>query len=147
MSDSQANKDVVLRFMTEVWNAGNLDLADELVHPEYVIPGVGQGSQAVKRNVRAFREAFPDLVWAIEDMIAEGDRVAVRLVLNGTHHGVFRGIAPTGRRISMQEMVFWRIVDGRLHAGWFQADMLGMRVQLCALSQDWTAEKPGEEHG
>jgi predicted ester cyclase len=59
--------------------------------------------------------------------------VAVRLMLHGTHRGEFRGIAPTGRRVTMQEMVFWRIVDGRLHTIWVQADALGLREQLRAI--------------
>lgn len=136
MSDEH-NKTIAIRFIVQVWNAGNLDLADELVHPDYLIAGVGQGPEAVKSNVRAFREAFPDLTWTIEDVVAEGDRVAMRLILRGTHLGVFRGIAPTGRRVTMQEMVFWRLLDGRLHSGWFQADMLGLRVQLGALPASW----------
>jgi predicted ester cyclase len=110
-----------------------------LIHPDYLIDGVGHGPEAVKSNVKAFREAFPDLTWAIEDVVAEGDRVAMRLMLRGTHLGVFRGIAPTGRQVTMQEMVFWRLLDGRLHSGWFQADMLGLRVQLGALPASWTA--------
>lgn len=134
MSDTQANKNVILRFISQVWNAGNLALADALVHPEYVVPGIGQGPEAVKHNVRVFRDAFPDLIWEVQDIVAEEDRVAVRMTLHATHHGVFRGIAPTGRRISMQEMAFWRIVEGRLHTGWFQADMLGLRDQLGALA-------------
>ena len=136
------NKAIVIRFISGVWNAGNLALADELVHPDYVVAGVGQGPEAVKRNVTAFRAAFPDLAWTIEDVVAEGDRVAARLTLRGTHRGVFRGIAPTGRRVEMQEMAFWRLVDNRLHTGWFQADMLGLRVQLGALPSSW-ANEPG----
>lgn len=128
-----ANKAVATRFVTEVWNAGNLTVADEVIHADYVVPGVGEGPEAVKRNVTAFREAFPDLTWVIEDAVAEGDRVAMRLLLHGTHVGMFRGIAPTGRRITMQEMAFWRIADGQIISGWFQADMLGLRMQLGAL--------------
>jgi len=129
----EPNKVVVRRFIAEVWNAGNLDAADELVHPDYEVPGVGHGSDAVKRNVTAFRAAFPDLAWTIATMIAEGDWVAVRLILRGTHLGEFRGIAPTGTRVTIQEMVFWQVDNGKLCAGWFQADTLGLRVQLGVL--------------
>ena len=126
----ESNKALVRRFVTEVWNEGNLALADELVHQDYDIPEIGRGPEAVKRVVTVFRTAFPDMDWSIENLIAEGDWVAVRLLLHGTHRGEFRGIAPTGRRVTMQEMVFWRIVDGRLHTIWVQADTLGLRVQL-----------------
>jgi predicted ester cyclase len=131
---AETNKAIVRRFMADVWQAGKLDVADELVHPAYVVPGVGQGPEAVKRNLATWRAAFPDLEWEIEDMLAEGDRVAVRFMLHGTHLGEFHGIAPTGRRVTMQEMAVWRIVDGKLHTGWFQADALGLRVQLGAIS-------------
>jgi steroid delta-isomerase-like uncharacterized protein len=129
----ESNKALVRRFVTEVWNEGNLTLADELVHQAYDIPEVGRGSEAVKRVVTVFRTAFPDMNWSIENLVAEGEWVAVRLMLHGTHRGEFRGIAPTGRRVTMQEMVFWRIVDGRLHTIWVQADALGLREQLRAI--------------
>lgn len=58
------------------------------------------------------------------------------MTLRGTHRGEFRGIAPTNGRVTMQEMVFWRVVDGLLDAGWFQADALGLRVPLGALSAE-----------
>ncbi len=127
------NKATAVRFITEVWNAGDFEVADAVIHPDYVVPGIGQGPEAVKRNVTTFRAAFPDLVWTIDEVIGEGDQVAMRLTLHGTHLGPFRGIAPTGRSVTMQEMVFWRLVDGQLHTGWFQADMLGIRMQLGAL--------------
>ena len=129
----KSNKAVARRFVAEVWNAGHLAAADELIHPAYVVPGVGQGPEAVKRNIETYRAAFPDLEWTIDDVIAEGDRVALRLTLRGTHRGPFRGIAPTGKHVTMREMVFSRIVDGKLHTGWFQADSLGLRVQLGAI--------------
>lgn len=132
----EGNKEIAERFLAEVWNAGNLRAADDLVHPTYVVPGVGQGPGAVKRNVATFRTAFPDLEWTIEDVVAEGDRVALRLTLRGTHRGTFRGMPPTGKRITMREMVFWWIVDGKLHTGWFLADMLGLRTQLGLLPAD-----------
>lgn len=130
---SADNKAVVLRFMTEVWHNRDLDVADELVDPAYEVPGVGKGPDAVKRNAATWWAAFPDLEWVVEDIVAEGDRVAVRLTMHGTHLGEFRGIAPTGKRVTMQEMAFWLVVDGTLHTAWFQADALGLRVQLGAI--------------
>ncbi|HEY7034464.1 MAG TPA: ester cyclase [Thermomicrobiales bacterium] len=140
----EANKTVIRRFVAEVWNAGNLEIVDQLVHPDYEVPSVGRGPEAVKRNVRTFRAGFPDLTSTIDDLIAEGDRVAARLTLRGTHLGAFRGIAPTGKRVTMQEMAIWQIVDGKLRAGWFEADRLGLRVQLGALSIAW-GTKPEDD--
>ncbi len=94
-------KEVARRFIERVGNAGDLDAADELVHSDYTVPGVGRGSEAAQSNVAAFRAAFPDLERTIEEMVAEGDRVAMRTPLRGTHRGAFRGIAPTDKRVTM----------------------------------------------
>ncbi len=129
----EANKQLVRRFIADVWNTGDADAADDMVHPDYDVPGHGSGPEAVKRNVAAMRAAFPDLEWTVENLVAEGDWVAVRLTLHATHRGEFAGVAPTGRRVTMQEMVFWQVVEGRLRTVWSQADALGLRVQLGAL--------------
>jgi predicted ester cyclase len=99
--------------------------------------------------VASYRAAFPDLRWTIENVVSEGEWVAVRLVLHGTHLGEFAGVAPTGKRVTMQEMVFWRVVDGRLHTILSQADALGLRVQLGAIPatawhQPCPADRPRE---
>ena len=130
---TEFNKQLVHRFIAEVWNSGNADAADDLIHPDYALSVLGQGPEGVKRNVAAYRAAFPDLECTIENMVAEGDWVAVRLVLHATHLGEFAGVAPTGKRVTMQEMLFWRVVDGRLHTIWSQADALGLRIQLGAI--------------
>ena len=130
---SHSNKAVVRRFITEFWNAGDIAVADELVHPDYAIEGIGRGSDAVKTNAAAYRVAFPDLECTIEQMVAEGDGVAVRLTLHGTHLGPLGGIPPTGKRVAMKEMVFWQVVEGRLRAIWSVGDALGLRIQLGAI--------------
>lgn len=100
------NKAVARRFITQVWNAGELAAVDTLIHPDYEVPGVETGPEAVKRNVLTFRAAFPDLVLTIDEIIGEGDRVAMRVTLRGTHLGTFRGIVPTGRVVTMEEVCF-----------------------------------------
>ena len=127
------NKAVVRRFIAEVWNAGDLAAADELVHPDYAIDGIGSGPDAVRRNVAAYRAAFPDLEWRIEQVVAEGEWVAARLTLLGTHLGPLGGIPPTGKRVAMKEMVFWQVAGGRLTAIRAVGDALGLRVQLGAI--------------
>ena len=95
------------------------------------------------RNVAEYRAAFPDLRWTVENEVAEGEWVAVRLVLQATHRGEYAGVAPTGKRVTMQEMVFWQIVDGRLRAIWAQTDALGLRIQLGAIpSTAWHQPVP-----
>lgn len=135
---AQSGKDVVRRFIAEVWNVGYLAAADDLVHPEYLVPGVGQGPEAVKRNVTTLRSAFPDLEWTIEQMLAEADWVAVRLTLHGTHDGDLFEIASNGKRVAMKEQAFWRVADGQLRELWAVGDALDLRIRLGAIpATDW----------
>ena len=78
--------------------------------------------------------AFPDLHHEIVDIIAEGDKVAVRLNVTGTHKGEFQGILPTGKKLSLDEMGFIAIVDGKITEGWISADTMRLMQQLGALS-------------
>jgi steroid delta-isomerase-like uncharacterized protein len=131
--NAEANKAVVRRFITEVWNAGDLAAADKLVHPAYSVEGVERGQDFVRRNVAAYRAAFPDMEWSIEQMVSEGDWVAVRLTLRGTHLGPLGDLPPSGKQAEMREMAFWRVEEGRLRAIWSVSDALGLRVQVGAL--------------
>jgi predicted ester cyclase len=128
-----ANKAIVQRFIAEVWNGNDLAAVDNLVHPDYAIEGIGRGPEAVRNNVAAYRTAFPDLAWTIEQMVAEGDWVAVRLTLRGTHLGPLRSIPPTGKHVEMKEMAFWLVTKDLLRAVWSVGDALGLRVQMGAL--------------
>ncbi len=99
------NKATFRRYVEEVANKGNLDLVDEIFgryvshqpdgHTEQ------RGPEGVKRFIGGFRNAFPDFRSTIEDQIAEGDKVATRWTMRGTHQGEFRGIAPTGNKITV----------------------------------------------
>jgi len=74
--------------------------------------------------------AFPDLHYTIEDMIAEGDKVVVRLTFSGTHRGEFMGVAPTNKRVTTTAIFIQRIVSGKLVEEWSNADLLGFFQQL-----------------
>ena len=130
---TEFNKSVVERFIAEAWNAGDHDTIDDLVHSTYAIAGIGNGPEAVKRNMEMYRTAFPDIECVIEQLVAEGEWVAARLTLHGTHLGPLGNIPPSGKRVAMKEMAFWRVVDGKLHAIWSQGDALGLRIQIGAI--------------
>lgn len=129
-----ANKEVARRFFIEVWGGGSEAVAQELLADSYV--GHMTGSPvALDRDgwlefFRAFRVAFPDATFTIEDMIAEGDRVALRLTMRGTHRGAFNGIPPTGRTVQVTGVSIERVVEGRIVEGWVINDALGMLQQL-----------------
>lgn len=129
----EQNKAIVVRHIEEIWNAGRYEAADELCHPRAVAPYAPQlppGPDGCKIAAAMFREAFPDLHVTAEDVFAEGDLVAARLRLTGTHHGELFGIPPTGRRVDFQEMAMLRIVDGRIAVSWFQTDFMTMMAQM-----------------
>src|SRR5215213_6695837 len=86
-----------------------------------------------KRLLAGVNNAFPDLHHEIVDMVAERDKVAVRLNVTGTHKGEFQGIPPTGKKLSLYEMGFITIIDGKITEGWISADTMGLLQQLGAL--------------
>lgn len=112
----------------------DLDLIDEVYAEDCVEHGpFGQdlrGRDAVRSQFEAFLDAFPDFEARVEDAVAEGDTVAMRVTVSGTHDGPFMGIEPTGESFEVRNMVFTRVEDGRIVERWLQPDTLGMLVQL-----------------
>jgi len=131
---TEENKALVRRFVDEVQSAGNTDAIDEICSSEFVdhsaSPGVPSNREGVKRLTAMFRQAFPDSYFTIEDMMAEGDKVATRKTFHGTHQGEFMGISPTGQQVSMGLIDIVRIANGRVVEHWAMADNLGMMQQL-----------------
>ncbi|MDQ4001303.1 MAG: ester cyclase [Actinomycetota bacterium] len=134
----EENKALNRRFVEEVINQGNIDAIDELIDPGVVDhaapPGFPTGREGAKQFAAMMRAAFPDLHLTIEDMIAEGDKVAVRSTWSGTHEGEFMGIPATGRRVAVSGIDISRCADGRMVEHWEQFDALGLMQQLGAVS-------------
>jgi steroid delta-isomerase-like uncharacterized protein len=140
---SEENKAIVRRQEEELFTQGNLDAADEVYAPDYVGHDPSnlediQGLEAAKQAADDYRKAFPDLRVTVEDVIAEGDKVAARLRFRGTHRGELDGIAPTGRRVDCTGIVISRMEGGKIAEDWANFDDLGMMEQLGAIS------KPGQ---
>ena len=129
---TEANKMLVRRYV-ELYNTGNLALADEVIAPDFVDythPELRSGPEDVKNEVTSFRAAFPDAWISIEDIIGEGDTVAFRFVLQGTHQGTFAGLPATGKEVTVTGMDFIRIAEGKLVELWSNQDTLGWLQQL-----------------
>ena len=131
----EVNKALVRRQEEELFSRGNLDAADDIYAPDYVghdpsNPMDVRGLEAAKQAAADYREAFPDLRVTVEDLIAEGDRVAAHLRFRGTHLGELDGIAPTGRRVDCTGIVVSRIEEGKIAEDWANFDDLGMMRQL-----------------
>lgn len=129
----ERNKDIARRFYEEVLNERNLDLIEDLVRHDYVehdpLPGQGSGIEGVKERSAMILDA-DDPHFTIEDMIAEGDRVAVRWTNSGTNVGELLGMPATGRPFRMQGVDIYRMLDGKLAEHWHVIDMLARLQQL-----------------
>ena len=134
-SDLDRNKRIVQRGYEEIWNKGDLAVADELVMPNYVRHEIGDpedtgGLETLKESVVAIRKAFPDLRLVIEDIVAEGDRVATRSRFTGTHKAELMGIPATGKKVDVMAFEIVRIENGKIAEIWRIGDMPGFMQQL-----------------
>jgi len=132
---SEGNKFVIRRSFEELWNKGNLSLADELFTPNYEhhdasSPDFGRGPESEKKRAALYRTAFPDLQLTIEDIIAEGQTVVARWSCRGTHKGDLSGIAPTGKQVTISGVSIARFTNGKMVEGWVNWDALGLMQQL-----------------
>jgi steroid delta-isomerase-like uncharacterized protein len=130
---SAENKALIVRWFDEVWNQGSTDAIDEMFAPDGVAHGLGpdlRGPAEFKTFHAAFRQAFPDVRVEVDEIVAEGDRVAYRLTAVGTHQGDGLGFAATQRPARFVVMGSARIRDGRIVEGWNVIDQLGMLTQL-----------------
>ncbi len=136
---SEENKAIVRRIVQEIWNGGNLDLADELITPDYVDNVAGSGSpvgpEGFKDAVSGVRDAFPDFTITINDMISEGDKVALVWTFIGTHKGELMGIAPTEKLIEFDGIYLYRFKDGNLVERSGKRDMFKLMSQLGAIPE------------
>ena len=136
---AEENKAIFRRYVEEVSNEGNLDLVDE-IFARYVSHQPDghtedRGPEDVKRFIGEFHQAFPDFHSTIEDQIAEGDKVATRWTIRGTHQGEFRGIAPTGKQITVTGIGIFRFSEGKVVESCDNFDQLGMMQQVDAIPQ------------
>lgn len=143
MSTTEANKALMRRFYDEFWCKGNADAADEIIaadlRHDQLPPDWPSGRDGFKQVVRLWRRGFPDMHEEVELMIAEGDRVAGRFRLTGTHRGEFYGLAPTGRRVDIHGIDLVRIAGGRIVEWAYQEDTLALFCQLGAWPADMAA--------
>jgi steroid delta-isomerase-like uncharacterized protein len=127
VSVEEKHKALVRRFHEEVWNKGNVAAVDEFMGAEYVdyaIPsGLPPGTEGLKQAITTYRTAFPDLKATVDDIFAEGDRVAYRWSTRGTHLGDWLGIPPTGNHMAATGISIFRIAGGKVVEGWTSMDL------------------------
>lgn len=133
-----SNDLILKRVAEEVLNAGDLEAIDELFTEDYVmhdpnVPDDIEGREGFRAYVRTFRDAFPDLEVEQVDQLVDGDEVATRFVIRGTHEGELLGIAPTGRTVTVNGTIVSRLEGDRIAEEWTVVDVLGMLQQLDAV--------------
>ncbi|HJZ48055.1 MAG TPA: ester cyclase [Roseiflexaceae bacterium] len=131
---AEENRALIRRFLEELFNQHDVAAIDRYIAADYVDhvvpPGVPPTREGFTQFIRSFLEALPDFHYTIEDMIVDGDRVAVRLTADGTQQGAFNGIPPTGKHATWSEMHIGRIKDGAIVEHWGEIDNMGMLQQL-----------------
>ena len=128
----EENKAVVRR-MFEAINKQDLASLDELMAPDFILHMHAQQARGWEVNRQVIEDeirAFPDLHVAIEDNLAEGDKVCVRLQETATHTGEYHGLAPTGNKLTYTVVAIWQIIEGKIVEGWITYDQLDFLKQL-----------------
>ena len=124
-----------MRRFTDFINTASEKLAGELISSEaiFYVPGRAEpmrGPAGYLAIIQMMRGGFPDIQWTLEEMIAEGDKVAARFTMRGTHLGTFFGVAPTGKKIAVQAMNIYRLSSGQFIEERGQPDMLELLQQI-----------------
>jgi steroid delta-isomerase-like uncharacterized protein len=138
----EANKAVLDRHFNQVLNQGQLAVVDEIYSTDYVLDApvrsdgssqtrsLTQGREQLKQRVTLFRTAFPDIHFSQDDVVGEGDTVAVRYTFSGTHQGVFAGVMPGGRSISIMGILIAHLKDGKIYQAWSAFDSAELMKQI-----------------
>ena len=124
---SEDNKALVRRWIEEVIAKGNVAVVEQYIAPTYIghSPGLpeARGPEGSRQRITALHAAFPDLRFTVEDLIADGDKVAVRYTAHGTHKGDFMGVAPTGKEVTWTAITLFHLVNGKIQEAWLISDL------------------------
>jgi len=148
---AETHKQSVRRTFEGLFSRGDLSLADEVVSPDFVNhdapPGTPAGPEGMRRIVMTLRTAFPDLHYEIKEMLGEGDLVAVRTIMFGTHNGPFFGIPATGRPVVQEQLHLIRFVGSTAVEHRVVRDDLGLMRQLGVIPEPalWPSAAKGSD--
>jgi steroid delta-isomerase-like uncharacterized protein len=132
-------KQVIDGFVEELWNERRLEVADAIFAKDCVthqlrsggpVDAVPRGPQAIKEHVAGWIASFPDLRFSIEEMLSEGDRVVMQLLMEGTHQGAWLGIPASGKKMQIRMFTVHRVVEGKIVQDWVLVESLGVFQQL-----------------
>lgn len=133
---AEDNKELLARYINEVWDNGNLDALRDFLSPSFerhtspTLPPIDLDGQV--ERLRGFRDAFPDITISVDEVTAEDDRIAFRSTMRGTHEGELAGLAPTGKQVTVGLVDVIRVEDGRFAEQWGGPDLFDMVRQIGA---------------
>ena len=131
---ARSNKELLKRFYKEVYVDWNMELADQVLSPQFTShdwpKGGPAGPQAFRDYYSALRSALPDARYEVDDIIAESDKVVIRWRLIGTHKGDYGGIAATGRVITLKGIAIYRVESGKIMERWVVSDLHGVLEEI-----------------
>jgi steroid delta-isomerase-like uncharacterized protein len=135
---SAENKSLARRAMEELWTKGDLTVIDQLYSDDCIFHDLGSpedihGRDGLKQYARMYRTACPDLQCTVEEIMAEGDKVALRWVSRGTHKGDLAGISPTGKKVTFRGIQLQRISNGKIEEEWAGFNTLGALQEIGAV--------------
>jgi steroid delta-isomerase-like uncharacterized protein len=136
MTTQQSANVALVRSSLDAFNQGDIDACAALLSPGFMMNMAGlpprQGPDVWRQGAELIKRGFPDLHAHVDDLVAEGDQVALRLTFRGTHQGEFLGLPATGRTIEYVSYEFYRIADGLFTEEWICSDLATLQSQLTA---------------
>jgi steroid delta-isomerase-like uncharacterized protein len=135
---SASNNIQFMKKFVEFINSAGEKLARELVSPDaiFLVPGRPEpvvGPAGYLMIVGMMRAGFPDIQWTLEELISEGDKLAARFTMRGTHRGQFMGVPPTGKQITVQALNIYHLTKGQIIKEYGSPDLLGLLAQIGGL--------------
>ena len=134
MEATEEQNKAVARQLHEALDSQSVNRLIELLAPGAVVHGATPLEDLTAENaaqfLQPFYQAFPDLTHSIEDIIAEGDKVVARVLIQATHKAELQGIPPTGNRVKYYQITILQVIDGKIREGWRITDSLGLMTQL-----------------
>ena len=138
---SEENKELLRRWFDEVWNKGRAEAIEEMFDENGIAHGLSddpsnpiKGPRDYRPFYEVFRHAFPNIIIVIEDMVAEGDKVAARCSVRGKHEGDFRGRSATQSPVEITGMTIVRIDNGKIVEAWNNFDFMALHKQVGLLA-------------
>lgn len=128
------NNELVRSLYEDCLNPRALERLPEVLHEDFIGAGGERGAAGFRLTVERMVAAFPDLIFVIEDLFGDGDRVCVRWRFDAVHMGEFVGLAPTKKPVTQYGIAIYQVRDGKLSQAWLQVDRLGVLQQIGAIA-------------